>query len=278
MSIKDYDFDYNSYEKARYKYENSNVVSKLITRLTGRVPMPPETLRFAVKYGDIGMPFRKDTFHDGFRDAPGWEEHSIDPILDENDDSIDDLWTVVEYEGEDVFVDLVTGMRFRLSFPKDIINDTMSRYDRFGKDRVDNMSEGYDTVRKMYYGYAEVPLAIADERKLTGLTADIKKSIMEETVPLKDKITERLGDKEEVARKAVEDELKDDVDKYGQQYDELIKKILEQERVEREIEEDRRRAFEERRRKEELEKMTEEEKSRLIDPAFNEMFGPTKKK
>ena len=216
MSLNDYDINYQRYLGRKYTYDKSNVVSKLVTRITGKYPKAPETLRFAIKYGQIGMPFRRTTFHDGWSYTSDWEEHDVDPIVDDSEDSIDDLWTVVEYDGDDIFTDLVTGQKFRMSFKERRLTELMDLYDKASYERNKKMEEGNKRVQEMYDGYVEVPLAIGGERSLHSLNTDIKESILNDTVPQKDKISKRLAKKEEIARYAVESKYKDSVETFGE--------------------------------------------------------------
>ena len=278
MSLNDYDINYKRYLGRKYTYDKSNVVSKLVTRITGKYPKAPEPLRYAIKYGQIGMPFRRTTFHDGWSYTPDWEEHNVDPIVDDSEDSIDDLWTVVEYDGDDIFTDLVTGQKFRMSFKEGRLTELMDLYDRASYERNKKMEEGNKRVQEMYDGYVEVPLAIGGERSLRSLDAEKKEAILDETVPQRDKIVERLAKKEKIAREAVVSKYKDDVEHFGRKAEEIREKEEARQREIAEREEKRRIEREEEERKEELERMKREEREKAVGPRFDEMFGHGYKK
>ena len=97
--------------------------TKLVNRITGKKPKPPVPLRFAIRYDRIGLPFRHTEEKIVSKDYSVFVD-SVDPIPDKD---IDNLWTVVEYDGDGLFTDLVTGCKFRLAHAEKKMHDIIDR-------------------------------------------------------------------------------------------------------------------------------------------------------
>ena len=279
MNIDKYDIEYQDYLDQKMMYEKSSFVSKMISRITGKVPKKPEPLRFAIRYSSIGMPFRKSKWYNCGSYYGDMERYYVDEIPDENQDTIGDLWTVVEYNGNGIFTDLVTGQKFRLAFNEKEITETIESY-RKRSTYLDNeeIIKANANIQKNYQDYCEIPLAIADSDSLHRLDVDIKESILDNTVPKREEISKILARKEEKARNAVIQTFKDDLEGFDERAENVRKKIEEEnrKRIEREEQEAREKAEEKRR--EELRKIQAEEKEKIVGPKFDEMFGQGYKK
>lgn len=279
MGIDKYDIEYQNYLDQKVMYEKSSFVSKMISRITGKVPEEPKPLRFAIRYSSIGMPFRKSEWYYRGSYYGDEERHYVDKIPDENQDVIDDLWTVVEYNGKGIFTDLVTGQKFRLAINEKDIIDTIKMYDNGSMYwKYKNIFEANANIQKEYQEYCEIPLAIADTDPLYELDANIKESILDKTVPKREEISKILGRKEAIARNAVNLAFKDDLEKFDKRVEAIRKKSEEEERKRIEREEQLAREALEEKRREELRKIQAEEKEKIVGPKFDEMFGQGFKK
>ena len=277
MNIDKYDIEYQNYLDKKMIYERLSFISKMISKITGKAPKKPEPLRFAIRYSSIGMPFRKSKWYNRGSYYGDEEVYYVDKIPDENQDTIGDLWTVVEYNGNGIFTDLVTGQKFRFAFNEKDIIDTIKMYDTMYW-KYKNIIEANANIQKEYQEYCEIPLAIADSDSLYRLDVDIKESILDNTVPKREEISKILARKEEKARNAVIQTFKDDLEGFDERTENVRKKIEEEnrKRIEREEREAREKAEEKRR--EELRKIQAKEKEKIVGPKFDEMFGQGYKK
>lgn len=279
MRIDKYDIEYQNYLDQKMTYEKSSFVSKMISRITGKFPKEPKPLRFAIQYSSIGMPFKKSEWHYRGSYLGDEEINYVDEIPDENNDVIDDLWTVVEYNGKGIFTDLVTGQKFRLAFDEKDITDTIKMYDHYSTYwNHKNIIEANADIQKNYQEYCEIPLAIANTDSLYELDVDIKESILDKTVPKREEISKILARKEEKARNAVIQTFKDDLEDFDERAESVRKENEEENRKRIEKEEQEAREKAEEKRREELRKIQAEEKEKIVGPKFDEMFGQGHKK
>lgn len=164
----------------------------------------------------------------------------------------DELYTVVEYIGDGQYLDLVTGM----IFVKRVLDDTI-------KDTVTEEYQEEAIERKNLL--IEHPISF---RTSCELTTEIKKDIMDKTMPAQEEILEAIKKEEEKAREIVIDTYSE-IDSFA-----LKRQLLEKKRLEEE-----KRKEEEKRIREEEKRKREEEKIQAaiqlkaeVDPKFDQLF------
>ena len=215
LRLFEYDKIIKEQKKKIEEYQKLNAVEKYIKKLKREKLKEVKPVLFAVKYKDIGFPYQKI---DGFRVWCNYELYnaSIDQIPDPN---IDDLWTIVQYEGDGEFTDLTTDKKFRLAHYEEYVREKLSKI-RTGKD--------YKEACNIYEGLIKIPLGISDESKhldndfnpiyfgpLHELTPEIEMEVVKHTIAKKDNIARSLSIKEEIARKSV-------MEKYKQLYSDVL--------------------------------------------------------
>lgn len=255
--LREYDSAKQVYEDHRYRYESMSPASKLVNRITGRKPKPPVSLRFAIRYDKIGLPFKHTEEKVLSKDYAVFVD-SVDPIFD---DDIDHLWTVVEYEGDGIFVDLVTGCKFRLAHYEKNMHEMFT-----GNHSYEEVE--YKRIAGEYGKIVDTPLAIASPEELLSLDVNKKKAILDVTLPRAKEIKEKMGAKEVVARKAVVEKYQDEFFNYRDEYD-----ARSDERRDRAV-----RKAEKEREKSELQQQIAamerkaEEMAKVVDPMFDDAF------
>mgnify|MGYP007056184824 CR=1 FL=1 len=227
--------------------------------------------RFAVKYGSITSPLAEEEEH------PYYSVMIINPLWKAEEDSIDELWTVVEYIGEGKYLDLVTGEIYPTQKLDITIRDTVTReYEEEAlKDQEELLTNPLSIISGRHRGLTETMLRPA----VCELTPEIKKSILEETMPQQEHIQEVLA----ARKKFYIEKLKQFYEtKNGRKMVELQKAAQEEDRRYK-LEQDRIKAEQERIRKEqeqeEMRRRQEEERAKLkvlIDPLFEQAFPTTK--
>ena len=205
--------------------------------------------RFAVKYDSLGACIYVLVDHPYYS---GYIKESVAPIAFEN---YKDLTTVVEYIGDDQYLDLVSGV----IFSKEVCID----------DLLDTVTEEYSNkAKKVRDNLVSHPIGF---RYKNELTAEVKKDIMDNTMPKKDEITSSLLEIEKLTREKVltvynninEAKLLE----YRLKAEEEERKRIEIERKEQE-KRDRIRIAEEKR-------LAHEKLKAEVDPKFDEMFPKT---
>ena len=202
--------------------------------------------RFAITYGQLSTPlyrFEEHPYHDAFAEE---NFHNL------NMDEVANLWTVIEYIGENQFMDLVTGEIYIDQVNIDHVRDTVTR-------------EYEEEAQEMYCDLVEHPLGL---RKITRLTTEIKQKILEETLPRQDEIILIMERKKKTAQKLVLDFYKrKNRAKMHQLYNEAT---IENKRIDEVIR--KQKELEERRRQEEEARLAAIRLSQEIDPKFDIVF------
>ena len=214
------------YIAARDRYDKANPFVKLFLRKPvepvaekqEEIEFPVIGQRYAIKYGDIVGPIVDATYVDGliFSGPAYYGREFFDPTKLEVGD-ISSLWTMVEYTGNNQFVDLVTGKTFGLPIEADSILSMVSQNTEA-------------QAREMKQGLLEAPLSIRCSKELSfvrgegcgrdteiyytavsglipelhELSDDVKAAIMEKTMPIKDKILSELDSLEKQSRDNIE--------------------------------------------------------------------------
>lgn len=259
--LKEYDSSRQEYENNKYRYESMSPVAKLVNRITGKKPKPPVPLRFAIRYDRIGLPFRHTEEKIVSKDYSVFVD-SVDPIPDKD---IDNLWTVVEYDGDGLFTDLVTGCKFRLAHDEKKMHDMFNGFHSY-------VTDEYKDIVGKYGKLVDHPLAIASPDMLLDLSASKKKFILDMTLPRAEEVKKKMGEKEITARKAVVEKYQSEFFDYRDEYD--THSAERKEREERKAEADRQwnelqqeLAAEREAIMKDYEKMAEE-----VNPMFDEAF------
>lgn len=215
LRLFEYDKLINEQKKKIEEYQKLNALEKYIKKLKKEKLKEVGPVLFVVQYRNIGMPFQKT---DIFR---VWCNHelynaSIEQIPTPD---IDNLWTIVQYEGDGVFKDLTTDKKFRLAHYEEYVKEKLSNV-RTEKD----YKEAYDLYAKLM----TIPLGISDESRDLGkdlnliyfgplkeLTPEMEIEIAKETMTKKEMIKKALLIKEEKAKKKI-------IEKYGYLYTNFI--------------------------------------------------------
>lgn len=215
--LYEYDKIINNQRKSLEEYQKLNAVEKYLKKMKKQKLQEVKPVLFVVQYKDIGMPFQK---LDVFR---RWCNHelynaSVDPIPDPN---IDNLWTIVQYEGDGVFTDLTTDKKFKLAHYEEYIKERLSL------NKIKTVKD-FNDVSALYEDLIKTPLGISDESKnldknsnivysspLHELTIEIEMKVVKETMPRKDIIEKAMSRKEEIARRAI-------IEKYGSLYHQIL--------------------------------------------------------
>ena len=208
--------------------------------------------RFAINYGQLSTPlyrFEEHPYHNAYIEE---NYHNL------NMDEIANYWTVLEYIGENQFMDLVTGEIYIDSVNIDRVKDTVTR-------------EYEDEAQTMYCDLVEHPLGL---RNITSLTPEIKQKILEETMPNQDRIILVMEKKKKTAQKLVLDFYKR---KNRGKMHQLYNEAMNENRV-RDEEIARLRREEERKRAEEEKRLAHERLKAEIDPKFDAVFPITRSK
>lgn len=208
--------------------------------------------RFAIQYGQLSTPLYRLEEHSCHHTMIEKNFHNI------NMDEISNLWTVVEYIGENKFIDLVTGEIYIEQENIDSVKDTVTR-------------EYEDEAQNMYCDLVEHPLGL---RKISQLTTEIKQKIMEETMPIQEKVILILEKKKKNAQKLV-------LDFYRRKNRAKLHRLFNEATIE-----NNRRNEEIRRQKEIEDKRRQEEETRQaairlreeVDSKFDMIFPTTKRK
>ena len=215
--LSDYDKIINSQRKSLEEYQKLNAVEKYLKKMKKEKLKEVKPVLFAVQYKYIGMPFQKLNIF------KMWCNHAlynawVDPIPDSN---IDELWTIVQYEGDGVFTDLTTDKKFKLAQYEEVIKEKLN------KDRI-KTEKDYNEARHFYGELIRIPLGISDESRhlgkdlnpiyfgpLSELTPELEMKVVKETIPKSDIISTALSRKEEIARKVIEQ-------KYGYLHENIL--------------------------------------------------------
>ena len=213
LRLYEYDKLIKEQRKKIEEYQKLNAVEKYIKKLKGNKLKEIKPVLFAVQYKDVGLPFQKTEI---FRIWCDYELYnaSIDQIPDSN---IDNLWTIVQYEGDGIFTDLTTDKKFRIAHYEEYIKEKLST------NRI-KTDEEYKEANQIYEELVKIPLGISKESRHLGkdlnpiyfgplkeLTQELEMIIIKETIPKKEFVTKALARKEEIARRSI-------IQKYGQLY------------------------------------------------------------
>ena len=203
--LYEYDKIINSQRKSIEEYQKLNAVEKYLKKMKKQKLQEVKPVLFAVQYKYIGMPFQKLNIF------KMWCNHAlynawVDPIPDSN---IDELWTIVQYEGDGVFTDLTTDKKFKLAQYEEVIKEKLN------KDRI-KTEKDYNDARHFYGELIRIPLGISDESRHLGenlnliyfgplneLTPELEMKVVKETIPKKNIIENAMSIKEEIARKHI---------------------------------------------------------------------------
>ena len=217
IRLDEYDKIIKEQRKTIEEYQKLNAVEKYIKKIKREKLKEIKPVLFAIQYKDIGLPFQKiNTFkvwcNQGLYDA------SIDQIPTPD---IDNLWTIVQYEGDGMFIDLTTDKKFRLAHYEEYIREKLSM------DRIKTVKD-YTEARNLYEELIKIPLGISDESRhldknvnpfyfgpIHELTEELEMKVVKETIPVSDIISKSLAIKEDVARKAV-------IEKYKNLYSDIL--------------------------------------------------------
>ena len=215
LRLNEYDKVIKGQKKIIEEYQKLNALEKYIKKFKKEKLKEIKPVIFAVKYKDIGLPFQKIDVFDKWCNYELYNA-SVDPIKDPN---IDELWTMVEYEGDGVFTDLTTDKKFRLAHYEEYIKAKLSNV---------NSEEKRQEACDLYSDLMIMPLGISDESRHLGkdlnpvyfgplkeLTPEIEIKVAKETTPNKESIKRVLLIKEEIAKKSI-------IEKYGYLYNDII--------------------------------------------------------
>ena len=219
MELRLYEYDkiIKNRKKVIEEYQKLNALEKFIKKMKGKKIEELNPVLFVVQYKDIGMPFQKiDEFDE-------WCNHSlydasIEPIPNPN---IDELWTIVQYEGDGLFTDLTTGKQFKLAHYEEFIKQKLN------KDRI-KTEKDYNDACSTFEDLMKIPLGISAESRHLGkdgnpiyfgplheLTPELETKVVKETIPKKEEIKSALLVKEVFASKAI-------IRKYGSLYSSIV--------------------------------------------------------
>ena len=217
LRLNEYDKIIKNQKKVIEEYQKLNSLEKLIKKMKRQKIKELNPVLFVVQYKDIGYPFQKiDEFDE-------WCNHSlynawVDPIPNPN---IDNLWTIVQYEGDGVFVDLTTDKKFKLAHYEEYIKQKLN------KDRI-KTEKDYEDACRMFEELMKIPLGISDESRHLGkdanpiyfgplheLTPELEMRVVKETIPKKEMISNALAMKEVIASKSI-------IKKYGNLYSAIV--------------------------------------------------------
>ena len=214
--------------------------------------------RFAIKYGNLSTPIYYMNEHPYSCAEIPTNYHSLDM------GDIANLWTVVEYIGDNQYLDLITGEIIIKQEKIDDIKDTVTiEYEEEALQQQKDLLEHPIAIgRSNGYNYSG----------LTILTTEIKQSIMEESMTRQEEIISIIQEKKETARELIGKlYAKKNEDKMQELHHRALKENAEKERKLA-----RQKAEAERIRKEEEKRIAQERLKAEIDPKFEKMF-PIKK-
>ena len=219
--------------------------------------------RFAIRYSDLTTPM------------VSLEEHPYAPVMIVSSEKfptndITDLWTIVEYIGDNQYLDLVTGEVFITQTLEDEIKDTVtSSYNEEALQFQERILENPLAIQSSYSSYRFPNLTPI----LGELTPERKNSILMETIGKEQEIKEYLNSIKTISQEKIiqfyTHKDKNQMEQYEMDaYEE--NKRLDKEKKERE-----------QRAKEEVEKKIAEEKrlvfEQRVEKEFAKVFPPYKK-
>ena len=273
-----------SFKEAKSIYE-----SRMAHNLEGqeKVEFPVVGEKYAIKYGDIVGPIVDASYVDGLvSSTPGtYGREFFDRTELKVGDDISSLWTVVEYTGDNQFIDLITGKTFGLPIEANSVLSTV---------RQDTEAQ----AKEIKHGLLEVPLSIRCSKVLNlvygegcgpdtelyyqpvsgllpvlyELSDDVKASIMLQTMPIKDNISQELADLEKQSRDNIEDYYtKINNEQMDNLYNGAMQKSIEMH--EEEVRAERERINEEFRMRKEAEEKQRLEKFKRAREDFDDLFG-----
>ena len=218
--------------------------------------------RFAIQYGDISTPiyYYSNRHYTAAKVKSNYHNLIMDEILD--------CWIVLEYLGNNQFIDLITGEIIVYQTNIKSILDTVT---------IEYEQEALEIQQELL----EHPLAIGsydyDEYSHNGiqsLTTEIKKKIIEESMPRQEEIISIIQKKKKEARKLISL-------LYAKKNRAKMHRLFNEGTIEnkrRDIEAARRRQEEEKRRQEEEQRQAEERLIAEVNPQFNLLFPQEKAK
>ena len=215
--LYEYDKIIKEQKKIIEEYQKLNSLEKYISKMKKNKLKEIRPILFIVKYKDIGLPFQKINV---FRI---WCNHELyNAKVDQiPDPSIDELYTIVQYEGDGLFTDLTTDKQFKLAHYEEYIKEKLS------KDRI-KTEKDYNEAISIYNELLRIPLGISDDSRLLNrdlklvhfgplheLTPELEMKVVKETIPKKDIIKQSISIKEDIARKKIKE-------KYGYFYENIL--------------------------------------------------------
>ncbi len=176
-----------NYQRQLFEYNHLRLWERLFTSAPEKpVAIDPQIKvgeRFAIQYGQLSAPLHLENVVD----SPGSYIHLLDYGPIGIDSRYDGMWTIVEYQGNNIFKDLLTGEYISKGlFVEDVYYSPGTAF--LGEDDIEQLYEvpfgiHSDYLRASVYGN------IGDvEITLTEITPEINQLIEEETIPVIDEI------------------------------------------------------------------------------------------
>lgn len=216
--------------------------------------------RFAIQYGAISTPVYYEDEHPYTSAKIKTNYHDLGM------GEISECWTVLEYIGDKQFIDLITGEIIVYQTDIDFILDTVTiEYEQKALAKQQELLEN--------------PLALGNYdgfhfHGITQLTPNLKKIIIEESMPRQEEIISTIQKKKQEARKLISTMYeRKNRGKMHKLYNEAAK-----ENERRNAELARQKREEERKRQEEERRLAQERLSAQVDPQFNLLFPQGKAK
>lgn len=163
-------------------------------RLLSSKPKKPEEIdprikvgeRFAIKYWQLCAPLHLEEVVS----TPGSYIHLLEYGPIGIDSRFDDMWTIVEYQEDGTFIDLLTGESISKGLFVEDVYSSPGRASHLSERDIEQLYEvpfGIRSVnsRASIFGDVEIPL--------TEITSGINRLIEEETIPVIDEIMEAMG-------------------------------------------------------------------------------------
>ena len=222
-----------------------------------------EPKRYAIKYGCITSPLATEDEH------PYSCEMIVESYWSRENQSIDNLWTVVESIGDGKFLDLVTGEIYTIQQLNTSILDTVTP--SYEGQALQQQEELLTYPLSLESEELKSSAHTSPKPILLPLTTEVKKQIMEETMPRQEEIKECL----QSLKKTYIEHIKDFYKKINETKMIQLQAEAEKENERRNKELEEQQKARERQEQIRLQQEAREKFRREIDPKFEEMF-PTK--
>ena len=210
--------------------------------------------RFAIQYGALSTPVYYEDEH------PYTTATIISNFHNLNMGEISDYWTVLEYIGNNQFIDLITGEIIVKQTDIDLILDTVTiEYEQKALAQQQELLENPLAIGS-YDGYSF--------NGIKSLTTELKQKILEESMPRQEEIITTIQKKKKEARKLIT--IMYDKKNRGKMH-RLFNEATE-ENIIRDREIAKQKQEEERRRQEEEKRLEQERLRSKVDPQFDLLF------